>query len=260
MRFKGKTVVVTGAASGIGRATAMRLAIEGADLVLSDIQPAGLSELTDQIVGAGGNRPKVVVGDISREDVAKEIVDTAIESLGRIDALVNCAGVHHIGDIDQTSLEDWNRVIGTNLTSMFLLIRSVIPYMVKQRSGAIVNLSSVSAFVGQEMGETSTFLYNVTKAGVRQLTTSLATRYAAQGIRVNCVCPGGVHTRMAISEEQERDPRIRDAILAAMSAGHPMRRVAEPSEIAAAICFLASDEASFVTGTAMPVDGGYLAQ
>lgn len=260
MRFIGKTAIVTGAASGIGRATAVRLAQGGAHLVLNDRNAAAVQQVADQLAEAHGVQAIAIAGDVAREENAEAAASAADSRFGRIDILVNAAGIHHVGDIDEVSLDAWNGVIATNLTSMFLLARAAIPRMVRQQSGSIVNLGSVSSFVGQEMGGKSTFLYNVTKAGVKQLTTSLATRYAAEGIRVNCVCPGAVHTRMAISEEQEANEGVRNAILTAMSTGHPMARVAAPDEIAAAIAFLASDDASFITGTALPVDGGYLAR
>lgn len=255
-----KTSIVTGAASGIGRATAMRLAQAGHQLVLSDINAEGLEATAHKLQEQYKVAVVTVAGDVSKESVATEIVDAARQRFGRIDVLVNCAGIHHLGDIEEVTLEQWNVLLATNLTSMFLMCRAVIPHMRSQGVGAIVNLGSVSSFIGQEMQGKSSFVYNVTKAGVRQLTTSLATRYAEDGIRVNCVCPGAVRTRMSLSEEQEAHEGMRTAILTAMAAGHPQNRVSEPEEIAAAIHFLASDEASFITGVALPVDGGYLAR
>lgn len=254
-----RTAIITGAGSGIGRATAARLAGQGYDLVLTDINVAAVNDVASQLASQYGVAVKAIPGDVALEETARQVTAAALAT-GRIDALVNAAGIHHLGDIDEVSLDDWNRMISVNLTSMFLLCREVIPHMVANRSGAIVNMGSVSSFVGQEMQGKSTFLYNVTKAGVRQLTTSLATRYAESGVRINCVCPGAVRTRMSLSEEQEQDDNVRTAILTAMAAGHPQNRVAEPEEIAAVIAFLVSDEASFVTGVAVPVDGGYLAR
>lgn len=255
-----KTTIVTGAASGIGRATAQRLAQAGHQLVLSDINADGLAAVAKQIKDEHGVAVVTVAGDVAQESTASAVTDAAQQHFGRIDALVNCAGIHHLGDIEEVSLEQWNQVMATNLTSMFLMNRAVIPHMRAQRAGAIVNLGSVSSFIGQEMQGKSSFVYNVSKAGVRQLTTSLATRYAEDGIRINCVCPGAVRTRMSLSEEQEAHEGMRTAILAAMATGHPQNRVSEPEEIAAAINFLVSDEASFITGVALPVDGGYLAR
>ncbi|SRR5579875_1509825 len=260
MRLDGKIAIVTGAGSGIGRATALRLAQEGANLVLNDLNQKTLDEIARQAGSAHRTKVATVAGDVSREETAASIAATATSQFGRVDILVNDAGIHHVGDITETSLEDWNRLIAVNLTSMFLVSRAIIPIMLKQRSGAIVNLASISSFVGQEMDGKSTFLYNVTKAGVLQLTTSLATRYAADGIRVNCVCPGGVKTNLILGSILKGQDHIDDSIWKAIGPSHPMGRVAEPSEIAAAIAFLASDDASFITGAALPVDGGYLAR
>jgi NAD(P)-dependent dehydrogenase (short-subunit alcohol dehydrogenase family) len=143
-----------------------------------------------------------------------------------------------------------------NLKSMFLCCKHVIPHMLRQKKGAIVNLASISSFVGQEMDGASTFAYNITKAGALQLTKSLATRYAADGIRVNCVCPGGIETHIlkrATAEEVAEFWRM-------SAAGHPLGRNGQPEEVAQAILFLASDDASFVTGCPLLVDGGYLSR
>ncbi|HUY18021.1 MAG TPA: glucose 1-dehydrogenase [Candidatus Binataceae bacterium] len=260
MRLDGKIAIVTGAGSGIGRATASRLAAEGASLVLNDLNPKTLDEIAQQIVKQHGVKVAPAPGDVSREETAAKIAGTASSQFGRVDILVNDAGIHHVADITETSLEEWNRVIGVNLTSMFLVSRAIIPIMLRQRAGAIVNLASISSFVGQEMEGKSTFLYNVTKAGVMQLTTSLATRYGADGIRVNCVCPGAVKTNLILGSILKGQERVDDSVWQAIGPSHPLNRCAEPAEIAAAIAFLASDDASFITGAALPVDGGYLAR
>ncbi len=260
MRLDGKIAIVTGAASGIGRATAMRLAQEGASLVVADLNQKALDEVARQIKSEHSSKVAAVPGDVSREETARAIASTATGQFGRVDILVNDAGIHHVGDITETSLKDWNRLIAVNLTSMFLITRAVIPTMLKQRAGAIVNLASISSFVGQEMEGKSTFLYNITKAGVMQLTTSLATRYGADGIRVNCVCPGAVKTNLILQTLLKGQDHIDDSVWQAIGPSHPLNRCAEPSEIAAAIAFLASDDASFITGAALPVDGGYLAR
>lgn len=260
MRLDGKIAIVTGAGSGIGRATAMRLAQEGASLVLNDLNSGTLDEIVKQIVKQHGVKVVAAPGDVSREETAAKIAGTASSQFGRADILVNDAGIHHVADITETSLEEWNRVIAVNLTSMFLVTRAIIPMMLKQRAGAIVNLASISSFVGQEMDGKSTFLYNITKAGVMQLTTSLATRYGADGIRVNCVCPGAVKTNLILGSILKGQDRVDDSVWQAIGPSHPLNRCAEPAEIAAAIAFLASDDASFITGAALPVDGGYLAR
>jgi NAD(P)-dependent dehydrogenase (short-subunit alcohol dehydrogenase family) len=154
------------------------------------------------------------------------------------------------------TVEEWDRLMDINLKSMFLCCKHVIPHMLKQNKGSIVNLASISSFIGQEMNGASTFAYNVTKAGALQLTKSLATRYAADGIRVNCVCPGNVETNILKRATPDEVAEFwREA-----SRSEPIGRNAQAAEIANAILFLASDESSFVTGAPLIVDGGYLAR
>lgn len=253
MRLQNRIAIVTGAASGIGRATAQLFAREGARLILNDIDAEGLGKVATQL---GAGTAKVVAGDVTREETAHQLVQAAISSYECIDVLVNNAGIHFVRDITEMTVDEWDRLMNVNLKSMFLCCKHVIPRMLAQKKGSIVNLASISSFIGQEMDGASTVAYNVTKAGALQLTRSLASRYAADGIRVNCVCPGNVETniiRRASSQE------VADFWRQAARA-EPMGRNAQPEEIANAILFLASDEASFVTGCPLLVDGGYLAR
>ena len=253
MRLQDKVAIITGAASGIGRATAALFAREGAPLVLNDIDRQGLETAAAQL---GKGKHRAVAGDISKEETARRLAEEAMSAFGRIDVLVNNAGIHFLKDVTDMSVEEWDRLMDINLKSMFLCCKHVIPHMLKGKKGAIVNLASISSFIGQEVEGQSTFAYNITKAGALQLTKSLASRYAADGIRVNCVCPGNVETNILKRDTAEEAAEFwRQAAKL-----EPIGRNAQPEEIANAILFLASDEASFVTGCPLLVDGGYLAR
>jgi len=252
-RLSDKVAIITGAASGIGRATAKRFADEGARLVLNDINQAALEELAGEM--AQTDQYVLVSGNIALESTAALLKETALKRFGKIDILVNNAGIHWIQDITETTSEDFDHVMATNVKSMFLNCKNVIPEMIKQQRGVIVNLSSVSGYVGQEMLGKSTFLYNMTKAAILQLTRSLATRYAKDGIRVTCVAPGVTKTNQITTEHT---PDL-DGFWQAVEGVQPLGRYADPAEIANCILFLASDEASYVTGTSLVADGGYLA-
>jgi NAD(P)-dependent dehydrogenase (short-subunit alcohol dehydrogenase family) len=253
MRLNDKVAIVTGAASGIGRATSVLFAREGALLVLNDIDGQSLDQVAAQIAK---DKSPMVVGDIAKEETVRRLAEETMSAFGRIDVLVNNAGIHFLKDVTEMSVDEWDRLMDINLKSMFLCCKHVIPHMLKRKKGSIVNLASISSFVGQEMDGVSTFAYNITKAGALQLTKSLASRYAADGIRVNCVCPGNVETNIL-----KRDSAAEVAEFWRQAARfEPIGRNAKPEEIANAILFLASDEASFVTGCPLVVDGGYLAR
>ncbi|HLK87749.1 MAG TPA: SDR family oxidoreductase [Candidatus Binataceae bacterium] len=253
MRLEDKVAILTGAGSGIGRATALLFAREGARLALNDIDGRALARVGAEI---GADRVRTAAGDIAQEESARRLAQEAMAAFGRIDILVNNAGTHFVRDVTEMSVEEWDRLMDINLKSMFLCCKHVIPHMLARGRGSIVNLASISSFIGQEMEGASTFAYNITKAGALQLTKSLASRYAAEGIRVNCVCPGNVETnilkRASAAEAAE--------VWRQAARLEPMQRNAQPEEIASAILFLASDEASFVTGCPLLVDGGYLSR
>jgi len=254
MRLEGKVAIVTGAGSGLGEATALRFAEEGARLVVNDVRGDYLEALLSRV--AGGPH-EAAAGDVSQEETAARLAATALERFGRIDVLVNNAGIMWVQDLTDTTVHDWDHVVGVNLKSMFLCSKHVLPAMLEQRSGSIVNLASISSFIGQEFGGVSTYLYNVTKAGALQLARSLASRYAGDGIRVNAVAPGATRTQQIrhhmpqLSGDEEE--QIWDFAGTNLT---PLGRVGRPQEIAEAILFLTSRESSFVTGAALAVDGG----
>lgn len=248
-RLGGKAAVVTGAAKGIGRATAELFAREGARLVINDVDEAGLKDLEGQL-SKGGAEVVAVVGDVSSVEDSKRIIGTAVESFGRVDVLVANAGVIPLNNIVDATPEDWDHVMAVDGRGMFLTCKFAVEAMLEQEDpgGSIVCLSSISGVAGQ--AEQST--YGPAKFVATGITKHLAVEWAARGIRVNAVAPGTIAT------EAVRD--LPEDYVAPMKEAHPIGRLGEPSEVASAILFLASDEASFVTGAILPVDGGYLAQ
>ena len=258
MTLDGKVAIVTGAGAGIGRATVERLSREGCQLIVNDVDDGYLASLTRSL----SSYPVVpVAGDASEESTANDLVREAKELYGRIDILVNAVGNMFIKDLVDITVDEWDTVMAVNLRSAFVCCKAVLPTMIEQQRGSIVNLASISSYVGQEINGQSTVAYNVTKAGIRQLTTSLATRYARDGVRVNCVVPGPTRTKALqhfyVGMPQEQSDAIFTAVGEQTTA---IGRSAEPEEIAAAIAFLASDDASYVVGAALAVDGGFLAR
>jgi len=248
-RLGGKSAIVTGAAKGIGRATAELFAREGARLVVNDVDEAGLKDLEDRLGGEGAEVVSVV-GDVSAVDDAKRIVGAAVESFGRVDVLVANAGVIPLNNIVDATPEDWDHVMAVDGRGMFLTCKYAVEAMLEQENpgGSIVCLSSISGVAGQAQQST----YGPAKFVATGITKHLAVEWAARGIRVNAVAPGTITTEAVADLPEEYKAPMKEA--------HPIGRLGEPSEVANAILFLASDEASFVTGAILPVDGGYLAQ
>jgi len=248
-RLRGKSAVVTGAAKGIGRATAELFAREGARLVVNDVDEDGLTKLRERLADSGVE-VEAVVGDVSVVEDAQRIIEVAVEEFGRIDVLVANAGVIPLNNIVDATPEDWEAVMAVDGRGMFLTCKYAVEAMLGQEKpgGSIVCLSSISGVAGQ--AEQST--YGPAKFVASGITKHLAVEWADKGIRVNAVAPGTIAT--------EAVARLPEEYKAPMKEAHPIGRLGEPSEVANAILFLASDEASFVTGAILPVDGGYLAQ
>jgi NAD(P)-dependent dehydrogenase (short-subunit alcohol dehydrogenase family) len=252
VRLHNKSCVVTGAAFGIGRATAVRFAAEGAKLVVTDIQETPLLALAEELRGNGAE-VETVVGDVSQPDDAKRMIGAAVERFGRIDVLVANAGIIPLGDLLESTVEDWDQVMAVDGRGMWLTCKYAVEAMLPNGGGSIVCLSSISGVEGQKRQST----YGPAKFVATGITKHLAIEWADRGIRVNAVAPGTIRT-----ERVKRLPEEPGGVeyLQAIEKMHPMGRIGEPSEVAAAILFLASDDASFITGTILPVDGGYLAQ
>ena len=251
-RFAGRSVLVTGAAHGIGRATAEQFAAEGARLVVNDVAAPQLDALAGDLSDAGAE-VHAVVADVADEAQVAGMVDDAVARFGGLDVAVANAGIIPLTTIDKASLEDWEQVMAIDGRGMFLTCKHAIRAMTAGGGGAIVCLSSISGLAGQAGQAT----YGPAKFVATGLTKHLAIEWAAKGIRVNAVAPGTILTdRVRRLQDEPGGPEYLEAI----SAQHPIGRLGEPAEVARAILFLASDDASFITGAVLPVDGGYLAQ
>ena len=254
MRLAGKVAVVTGGALGIGQATSIRLAEEGAAVVIADVNAAA-GEETARGIAATGGKALFVQTDVSHEDSVQQMVQAAVKAFGKIDILVNNAAIFVLKGIDAT-VEEWRRILDVNVIGTSLVSKHVVPEIRKAGGGAIVNLGSISSFIAQPQFVT----YNATKAAVASMTRCMALDLAPDNIRVNAVCPGTIWTQIVerLAGEAgldraaaDKDPTWGGACL--------LKRVADPREIANVILFLASDEASYVTGAHIMADGGYTA-
>jgi NAD(P)-dependent dehydrogenase (short-subunit alcohol dehydrogenase family) len=249
-RFAGRSILVTGSGSGIGRAAALLFAGEGGRVAVVD-QDEDEAQATANSIRQNGGEALAIGADVSREADCRGMVQRALAAYGRLDVAFNNAGIGASGfavaDEEEVA---WSRLIDVNLKGIFLAMKYEIPAMVGAGGGAIVNTASVAGLVG----ERGIGAYSASKHGVVGLTRAAALDYIGQGVRINAVCPGATRTRMLANWFQ--DPKVESFILSR----HPIGRIAEPEEIARAVLFLASDDASFIVGQALAVDGGLTAQ
>jgi NAD(P)-dependent dehydrogenase (short-subunit alcohol dehydrogenase family) len=252
-QFEGKSAIVTGAAGGIGRASAMAFAREGAGVVVADLNLAGCEETVNLIASEGG-KAVAIETDVSNATDVQAMVKKAVDEFGGLNFAHNNAGIE--GAVAMTADYDeneWDRVLSINLKSVFLCMKYEIPEMLKVGGGAIVNTASIAGLVGYMTMPA----YAASKHGIVGLTKTAALEYATRGVRINVICPGGVQTPMVDRMSAARDKEEFEASIKAM---HPIGRIGQPEEIADVAVFLCSDKASFITGQALAADGGFVAQ
>jgi NAD(P)-dependent dehydrogenase (short-subunit alcohol dehydrogenase family) len=257
-RLAGRRILVTGGASGIGRASAARAAADGAAVVVADVRRELADEAAAAIRDAGGHATAVAC-DVADEAAVTAAVAGALDTLGGLDGVVAAAGIATGGRTHDLTLHDWELVLRVNLTGVFLTLKHALPALVEAGGGTIVTIGSVSSVVIGAGG--SAVSYKAAKGGVLQLTKAVAVEYAADGIRANCVCPGAVATNLGRHARElasvTTTPRGEPAPAIEMTP--PMARPADPAEVGSVVSFLLSDDAAFMTGSAVMVDGGYTA-
>lgn len=248
MNFAEKIVIVTGAASGMGAATAREFRAAGAKVIIVDRNPS----LAEQ-VGREIDADALVIGDVSDSAFGRHAIDAAISRHGRLDVLVNAAGIIVRADALGTTDDQWQRIMNVNVSGLFFMSRAAIAVMKQQRSGAIVNFGSIWG----EVGAAGVVAYCASKGAVHQITRAMALDHVKDGIRINAVCPGEVNTPMLAAE---RSGPVTAEVLRRLAETVPLGRLAEPVEIARVVLFLASDAASYMTGATVNVDAGYTAR
>ena len=251
-RLDGRTAWISGAASGIGEATALLFAEEGANVALADVRADRGEAVRDAIAGRGGKALSLAVDVADEVDVRVSLAE-AVATFGGLDILVNCAGLVHVAPLDEYAEADWDRLMGVNLKSIYFAVKHGLPYLRRNPRSYVVNVGSVSSFVGQAR----TPAYTASKAAVLGLSRSIALDYAAIGLRCNCVCPGITDTPM-LREHLGTAPDP-DAALAGRLRRVPLGTALTPGDIARSILYLSCEDSAGITGTSLVVDGGYLA-
>jgi meso-butanediol dehydrogenase/(S,S)-butanediol dehydrogenase/diacetyl reductase len=246
MILEGKVAFVTGAASGIGRATAIRLSAEGAQVLLADIDQAGLDSLCDEIATAGGEAASQHL-DVSQAGACRAAIAAAVARFGQLDVLCNIAGIAAANHLADVSDDEWQRMVNINLSGVFYLCQAAMPHL-EQTAGNIVNMASSAGLVGQAYN----IAYCATKGGVVMMSKAMAMEFASKGVRVNAICPGGIKTPLvsAFSIPEGADMNLFMRMMPLTG------EMAEPEQVADVVAFLAADSSRYITGVALPVDGG----
>jgi 2-keto-3-deoxy-L-fuconate dehydrogenase len=253
--LSGKVAVVTGGGSGIGHAISTLFGRQGAQVVVLDRDLQAARDTAALIAGAGGSA-EAAVCDVSDAAEVKSTFDAIVDRTGRLDILINNAGIAHVGNIEHTAEEDFDRLYRVNVKGVYLCTQAAVPVMVRQGRGVILNMASIVSFIGVA----DRFAYSMTKGAVLTMTKSVALDYVKHGVRCNCICPARIHTPFVDGFVKKNYPGREDAVLQELSAYQPMGRMGTPEEVAHLALYLCSDEASFVTGQAYPLDGGVLNQ
>ena len=248
-----KIAAITGGGSGIGRAIAELFAAQGAQVFILELNALAGEDTVKQIESKGG-KAKTFTCNVSEQAQVKNVLSTIAEDAGRIDILVNCAGISHIGRLDTTTEEDFDRIFKVNVKGVYNAMAGVIGQMIKQGGGVILNLASIAG----SMGLADRFAYSTSKGAILSMTFSVARDYIKHNVRCNCISPARVHTAFVDGFLSKNYPGQEKEMFEKLSKAQPIGRMGKPEEIAALALYLCSDEAAFVTGTDYPIDGGYI--
>ncbi|HEX2846561.1 MAG TPA: SDR family oxidoreductase [Chitinophagaceae bacterium] len=250
--LKGKTAIITGGGSGIGKAISLLFAQQGASVHILDFNKESAEEVAAQ-AKKEGDQAAAIVCDVSNQQQVKEVVDSIAQKAGGIQLLVNNAGIAHVGNVETTTEDDFNRLLAVNVKGVYNCLQAAIPHM-KKTGGAILNMASIASSVGLP----DRFAYSMTKGAVLGMTLSTARDYISQNIRCNCISPARVHTPFVDGFIAKNYPGKEKEMFEKLSKTQPIGRMAEPGEIANLVLYLCSDEAAFITGCDYPIDGGFI--